>query len=707
MSVREYIGARYVPVFADPIQWDSTLSYEPLTVVTDNGTSYVSRQSVPPGTAIDNESYWVRWADYNAQLEEYIRQVQTYSASIETLNDSLPIADFSSANTVKDYIDDSITAINNVLPVEDFSSANTVKDYVDALGALLPSTEFDNINTVKGYIDASNAYNAFAFDTVSDMVTSSNLSNGVICHTNGFNAVDDGGAAWYVISDTLPSGVLSANEMDVITCEDLYALLIVDETYNPCQFGADKTGIADSSTAINAFVEKNEGSTIHFVPGVYRLSNPIETDYENTTSIDFHGAKLVTDLTCECALYVGHKNVTDQHSGGGNGEHDHYPNRRAYFNNFYIESYGNYAIRIESWYLNACFTNFTCYCYKNGIREGATTGRPIDCFFDNFYICSDDMNQSYVGFDIYGTDSKYVNGRIYAFKIGMKARSAIVAENIHFLAANLENVVDFNNDYIAIMIDGNSWDSQLLNCYCDSYNTFVKVTANHFLMCNINGFKMNQYKQMTSGNGTIIDLTSANNRAHNVKIANAFVNNDNGYYNKFEIVKCPIEESMHFNSSSRFDNIVINNNDSSKFNMYNTGLNNIDTEIITRYTYSSVTNWVLIGHMPFVNAGTRAVIETENAFSGVKGHFLLSHDGNGAPTEIRRVSEENGHPRIGTNVTADGIDLYYTETQGAFYTAIAVKCTSAWYKITPPNNLIYAVAPITTNNTPSVVSPSA
>ena len=33
MAVTQYIGARYVPLFADPMHWDSTRTYEPLTVV--------------------------------------------------------------------------------------------------------------------------------------------------------------------------------------------------------------------------------------------------------------------------------------------------------------------------------------------------------------------------------------------------------------------------------------------------------------------------------------------------------------------------------------------------------------------------------------------------------------------------------------------------------------------------------------------------
>ena len=155
MTVREYIGARYVPVFADPIQWDNTLSYEPLTVVTDNGTSYVSRQSVPPGTAIDNESYWVRWADYNAQLEEYIRQVQTYSASISALNDALPIADFDANDTVKDAIDD--------------------------LGALLPTSAFDSTNTVDARFDVIEADSWVSTNRIADSaVTSGKIADGAV-----------------------------------------------------------------------------------------------------------------------------------------------------------------------------------------------------------------------------------------------------------------------------------------------------------------------------------------------------------------------------------------------------------------------------------------------------------------------------------------------------------------------------------------------
>ena len=71
MSVREYIGARYVPVIAYPIEWDNTKVYEPLTIVSHEGNSYTSRQAVPAGIDITNTTFWALTGNYNAQIEQY------------------------------------------------------------------------------------------------------------------------------------------------------------------------------------------------------------------------------------------------------------------------------------------------------------------------------------------------------------------------------------------------------------------------------------------------------------------------------------------------------------------------------------------------------------------------------------------------------------------------------------------------------------
>lgn len=74
MAVREYIGPRIVPRFAEPIDWDKARKYESLTVVVYKGSSYTSKMAVPTGIDITDKRYWVLTADYNAQIEEYRRQ---------------------------------------------------------------------------------------------------------------------------------------------------------------------------------------------------------------------------------------------------------------------------------------------------------------------------------------------------------------------------------------------------------------------------------------------------------------------------------------------------------------------------------------------------------------------------------------------------------------------------------------------------------
>lgn len=78
----QYVGARYVPKFADPIEWDTERGYESLTIVTYKGESYTSKCPVPPGIDIKNERYWALTGAYNAQVEEYKNQVKDLSQQV-------------------------------------------------------------------------------------------------------------------------------------------------------------------------------------------------------------------------------------------------------------------------------------------------------------------------------------------------------------------------------------------------------------------------------------------------------------------------------------------------------------------------------------------------------------------------------------------------------------------------------------------------
>ena len=81
-GVRQYVGARYVPLFADPLEWSDQREYEPLTVVIYQGNSYTSVQSVPVGVDINNTAYWAQTGNYNAQIEAYRQEVLAYGGRI-------------------------------------------------------------------------------------------------------------------------------------------------------------------------------------------------------------------------------------------------------------------------------------------------------------------------------------------------------------------------------------------------------------------------------------------------------------------------------------------------------------------------------------------------------------------------------------------------------------------------------------------------
>lgn len=86
MSTRQYVGARYVPKFSSPIEWDKNRGYEALEIVTYLGTSYTSKKPVPVGTEIDNVEYWVVTGNYNAQVEQYRQDVENVKTSVNELS---------------------------------------------------------------------------------------------------------------------------------------------------------------------------------------------------------------------------------------------------------------------------------------------------------------------------------------------------------------------------------------------------------------------------------------------------------------------------------------------------------------------------------------------------------------------------------------------------------------------------------------------
>ena len=132
MAVTQYIGARYVPLFAEPLEWNSSQSYEPLTIVYHAGNSYTSRQFVPSGIEINNEAYWALTGNYNAQIEQYREEVKQYDARISQ-NASTITAEIARAKAAEQAEEQRATAAEATKAPINHASEETIYGVGDAV----------------------------------------------------------------------------------------------------------------------------------------------------------------------------------------------------------------------------------------------------------------------------------------------------------------------------------------------------------------------------------------------------------------------------------------------------------------------------------------------------------------------------------------------------------------------------------------------
>ena len=109
MATTQYTGARYVPVFADPAEWNDTRTYEPLTIVLHEGNSYTSAQYVPMGIDISNEKFWKLTGNYNSQVEQYRQDVTRYATQVNTVSAELN-AEIDRATNADKVLNDNLRA---------------------------------------------------------------------------------------------------------------------------------------------------------------------------------------------------------------------------------------------------------------------------------------------------------------------------------------------------------------------------------------------------------------------------------------------------------------------------------------------------------------------------------------------------------------------------------------------------------------------
>lgn len=85
----QYIGPRIIPHLWDPILWDASTQYDALAVLQYEGAYYVARYVPPLGTPPTNITYWVKWADFNAQMAQLQQTVESFDNRITANADAI------------------------------------------------------------------------------------------------------------------------------------------------------------------------------------------------------------------------------------------------------------------------------------------------------------------------------------------------------------------------------------------------------------------------------------------------------------------------------------------------------------------------------------------------------------------------------------------------------------------------------------------
>lgn len=196
MPIKKYIGARYAPKFIGA--WDKTIEYAALSVVYANEQSYVSRKTVPANTEITNTEFWIKSADWNAQMAQYNQNVERYEAE--------------------------------------------VLEYADTVNSLVGKT-------------------VYAYNTKDDMAADKHVQLNDTLMTCGYSEVNDKKGSFYkAVATTSAKAIALQNDLYALPFELTEAT--DSDIATPQQFGAVGDGIADDTAAVQAALNSDKGIVV-------------------------------------------------------------------------------------------------------------------------------------------------------------------------------------------------------------------------------------------------------------------------------------------------------------------------------------------------------------------------------------------------------------------------------------------------------------
>lgn len=215
-GVREYIGARYVPVFANPPEWNDTRGYEPLTIVLHKGNSFTSTQYVPTGIDISNTEYWLETGNWNAQIEAYREEVLRFDARITQNANGI-----ASETTARENAD---TAILNLITAEETARTAADTELRSDLNAAIAAMNQQNILSL--YKGKNCVWVGDSFTTGVGAEPNSKRVSTVFCNAMGMTEFNYGVGASGWIWGT------AANKPYITQVQDAYAAMTQEQRKN-------------------------------------------------------------------------------------------------------------------------------------------------------------------------------------------------------------------------------------------------------------------------------------------------------------------------------------------------------------------------------------------------------------------------------------------------------------------------------------------
>ena len=287
-GVREYVGARYVPVFANPAEWTDTRGYEPLTIVLHEGNSYTSTQYVPVGVNIDNTKYWLQTGNWNAQIEAYREEVLRFDGRITQNADGIKanmsaIADEATARASAD------TALQQLIESEETARKAADTELHQNLSAVIAAVKQQNILSL--YKGKNCVWVGDSFTTGVGADPRTKRVSTVFCNAMGMTEFNYGvgatGWIWGTTSNT-PYITQVQNAYDAMTQEqrENTAMVVLPGTSTDVSHGSASKQIGAAATlCAKKASELFPNAVIYVIPMIWDKALFTYTAYDTTVEI--------------------------------------------------------------------------------------------------------------------------------------------------------------------------------------------------------------------------------------------------------------------------------------------------------------------------------------------------------------------------------------------------------------------------------------